>query len=419
MQPTVARFLVLPLIILSAGPADAIRVEDVPAPPPGAWVVDTTGTLRTEDLVALERLGDEVAAQTGAQLGVAVVGSTDGAPHRQFATDLANRWGLGDREKDNGVLVFAALDDRAAEIVLGDGIDDAGHVTIALEIMHGDMVPRFRDGDPAAAIAAGAFACARRILGANPTVATAPLALAAPPATPSILPGTAAHPAANVGLAPEPVRHSVSPSPRLGSTTLFLLGLVMAGGSLGILAGAHYYRRRRPRACGSCRIEMVRLDEAEDDAHLSSGEQTEERLGSADYDVWVCPTCANTEKLRYGAFFTSYATCPRCNARTVSTSHRTERQATTWSEGRVRIDEACQHCEYRHSETRLLPRIEEKDPSPDRDRSLSSSSRSLLSSSSSSSSSGSWSRSSSGSSSSSSSSTGGGRSSGGGASGRW
>jgi uncharacterized protein len=104
--------------------------------------------LRVDELRALDRLGDEARAQIGAELAAVVIGSTDGVPHRQFATDLANRWGIGDRYRDNGVLILAALDDRAAEIVHGEGIDDDVRVTITLEIMHGEMVPRFRAGDP-------------------------------------------------------------------------------------------------------------------------------------------------------------------------------------------------------------------------------------------------------------------------------
>src|SRR5262245_34317171 len=163
---------VLPL--LAALPAHAVRVEEVPSPRPASWAVDLTGTLSSETLQALDRLGELVQQQSGAGLAVAVVPSTEGVPHRQFATDLANRWGIGDREKDNGVLVFAALDDRAAEIVLGDGIDNALEVTAAQEVMNTVMVPRFRNGDPAGAIYFGAVGAASRVLGVTPPATLLP-----------------------------------------------------------------------------------------------------------------------------------------------------------------------------------------------------------------------------------------------------
>lgn len=389
MHRTATRFLPGPLLLLlAAAPAGAVSPEAIPTPRPGGWAVDLTGTLRMEDLQALDRLGDEVKTQTGAELAVVVVDSTDGAPHRAFATDLANRWGIGDREKDNGVLVFAALDDRAAEIVLGEGIDDAAQVAIALEIMHEDMVPRFRAGDPAGAVVSGAFACARRILGAAPTIGGPPLAGGKSSSTTELhLPRGMAPVTGRTTFAPrEAPRFVLSPSS--GSSWPTVLALLGAGGGVTLLAAGRYYYRRRPRRCQKCQIEMLRLDEAEDDAHLSSGEQTEERVGSVDYDVWACPACGGVEKLRFGALFTSYATCPQCGARTVSSSSWTEEAATTWSEGRLRVDESCQHCDHRRSYTRSIPRRVE--------RTSSSSSRS-----------------------SSSSGFGGGRSSGGGASGRW
>ena len=416
MHPVVTRFfpapsvLLLSAALLSAASAGAIGVADVPAPHVGGWAVDLTGVLEAGDLQALDRLGDEVKAQTGAELAVAVIGSTDGVPHRQFATELANRWGIGDREKDNGVLVFAALDDRAAEITLGEGIDDAGNVAIALDIMHGVMVPRFRDGDARGAVLAGALACARRILGATPTMAEPPLPLATPglemaldsqyaTAPASAEPTMASYAASYLA------RTSVSPT----NTFRLLWGAV--GGLIALLAGGRYWYRRRPRRCPSCQTEMVRLDEDADDARLSSGEQAEERVGSVNYDVWVCPGCEEIEKVRYGAFFTRYATCPQCGARTVSSWSRVEEEAPTWSEGRRRIDESCEHCHYRDSHVRRIPRREETTSS--RLSSDSSFSRSSSSSSSSSS------VSTSSSSSSSSSEHGGGSSAGSGASGRW
>ncbi len=154
-----------------AGAARAVGIAEVPTPRPAGWTVDLTGTLRAEDRQALDRLGDEVKAQTGAELAVVVVGSTDGVPPRQFATYLFNRWRIGERDKRNGLLVFAALDDRAAEIVLGGGIYGPREVRESQEVMQGEMVPRFRAGDPGGAVFYGALACARQILGASPTVA--------------------------------------------------------------------------------------------------------------------------------------------------------------------------------------------------------------------------------------------------------
>jgi uncharacterized protein len=409
MQRTVTQSFLLPVLVwVAAMPAPAVSVDAVPDPRPAGWVVDTVGALRPEDRQALDLLGAEVKAQTGAELAVVVVGSTAGVPHRQFATELANRWGLGDREKDNGVLVFAALDDRAAEITLGDGIDDAGQVTIAQDIMQTEMVPRFRDGEPAAAIVAGAVACARRILGVTPLLVVTRRLASAPPSSGAdshASQGSSPPPAPLAAFPPSPPQadRGFAPAASSGAVGMGALAL-LAGGGIGLLAWGRHHYRRRPRRCPACLVEMVRLDEGEDDAHLGSGERAEERVGSVDYDVWLCLRCNGVETLRYGAFFSSFATCSQCGARTVSSSERTEAHATEWSEGRVRIEESCQHCDHRRSYTRSIPRVVRQQASSSSSWAGSSSSRSSSYSSPSSSSR---------------SSGGGGRSSGSGASGRW
>jgi uncharacterized protein len=134
------------------------------------------------------------------------------------------------------------------------------------------------------------------------------------------------------------------------------------------------YLRRRPRTCPACATAMVRLDETADDAHLSGGEKTEERLGSVDYDVWACPACRHTLKLRYGALFTRYASCPKCNARALRSESHTVTPATTSRTGIARVDEKCAHCRYSHSYTRTIPRVEERTSSSSSSRSGGSSS---------------------------------------------
>ncbi|HSN88021.1 MAG TPA: TPM domain-containing protein, partial [Thermoanaerobaculia bacterium] len=155
-------------------PAHAVTVEEISTPRPSGWTVDLTGTLPSETVAELNRLGDEVKAKSGSELVVVVVGTTGGVEPREFATRLFNHWGIGERDKNNGLLVFAALDDRAAEIVLGDGVDDSAQVQASEEIMQGVMVPRFREGDSAGAMLQGATACASRILGASSGIGVEP-----------------------------------------------------------------------------------------------------------------------------------------------------------------------------------------------------------------------------------------------------
>jgi uncharacterized protein len=321
-----------------AGPARAVSVEQIPSPRPAGWTVDLTQTLSPEAVRVLDHTGDEVKVQTGAEMAVVVVGSTDGVPPREFATRLFNLWGIGDRQADNGILLFAALDDRKTELLLGSGIDTEETRRISEEIMQGDMVPRFRDGDPGGALIRGADAAARRILRASPSPLEAPAAVPAAPVSPP--------PAAS---AVQPF--SASPAQN-GYGWLWALAAALAG------SGAWAWYRFVPPHCPECRGRMARLSESGDDLHLEPPEQVEERIESVDYDVWMCGQCGTFKKTRHLRLLSGYRTCPKCRARTKSRVSVTLKDATEFQTGLVRIMEACAICDYRMTEDVVTPVVQ-------------------------------------------------------------
>jgi uncharacterized protein len=407
--------------VLAGSAARAVTVEQIPSPRPTGWAVDLTPTLSPERLAELNHLGEDVKAKTGAEMAVVVVGSTDGADPHDFALRLFNAWHIGQTDKQNGLLVFAALNDHKAEIILGHGLDTETGRGESTAVMQQEMIPRFRNGDPGGAVVLGAIACARRILGVSPLTPEAeavPGITDAPqPAPPASAPNTytdsggMVHPLSSPGTyppeAPAPAEAEPSESPLPGFAWLGLLAT--AGGTLG------YVALRKPR-CSQCKQKMVMLDEQADDAYLEPSERVEERIGSIDYQIWACPTCGERKKRRAAAFFSRYQLCPQCNAKTLSSESTTVRPATYTHGGEIRVDETCANCSYRYSSSRYTAQLVREERTYSSSSSTSSSSSSFGSFSSSSGSSGSSSSSSGGGSSSGFS---GGSSSGGGASGSW
>lgn len=70
--------------------------------------------------------------------------------------------------------------------------------------------------------------------------------------------------------------------------------------------------RNHPRKCKICKGTMRKLNETEDDQHLSSAKQMEEKLKSVDYDVWKCEACSATEEYIYRNRWSKYKECPYC-----------------------------------------------------------------------------------------------------------
>lgn len=394
-------------LLAGAFPTFAVTVEEIPSPRPNGWSVDLTGTIPAETLRQMDRLGEEVKAANGGEIAVVVIGSTDGVPSHDFAVRLANHWGIGDRQKNNGVLLLAALSDRSADIVLGEGIDTTVNNRLSEEIMQGEMVPRFRAGNPGGALLEGARACARRILNVEPLPAET-----ATPLNPLVSAETSAPPQAEEA-APQPVPvSSTPPEPSVASLVGCFLTLVL--GAFGLIYGV-YLLLRAPR-CKQCRVPMKVLSEQEDDAYLGPGERTEERIGSVDHKILMCPQCGASRKKSAARLLSSYSRCSGCGTRAEESSSYVIESPTYSSSGLRRVDTRCLHCGHQSTYTTAIPRLEQPRPATSSRSSLwSSSSRSSSSSSSSSS----RSSSSSSSSSSRSSGFGGGRSSGGGASGKW
>lgn len=409
---------VLVLSLLGAvAPARAVTVEQIPSPRPVGWAVDQTGTLSPENLAEINRLGNEVQSKTGAELAVVMVSSTDGVDSHAFATRLFNTWGIGQTGKNNGLLVFAALADHKAEIILGNGLDATQNRTASEAVMREVILPRFRAGDPSGAIIQGALGCARRILDVSPP------AVEAPAATSDTAPGaTAPETSFGVSSTAPPIPPQQNPMPDSFADSSEDGGdgarWIWMGGGLGFLLLVYgFFRLRAPR-CPRCKEKMRQLDEAADDIYLEPSEKVEERIGSVDYQIWLCPACGEHTKRQGSHFFSRYQACPECHAKTLGWTSTTRETATTYRCGLIEIHEACENCPYQNTYTRTTPMLEDTSTSTSTAAaSAATTSAALFSASSSSSSSSS--ASSSASSSSSSSGFSGGNSSGGGASGSW
>lgn len=104
------------------------------------WVTDHAGLLRDEPTV--EATAERFVADQGHELAVVLVDETAGREPRQFAIDLGNTWGVGDTDRDDGIVVLVAIGARRTEIVTGSGLTIGGLDAIA---SRGDGF--FADGD--------------------------------------------------------------------------------------------------------------------------------------------------------------------------------------------------------------------------------------------------------------------------------
>ncbi len=140
-------------------------VASTPEPPavPRDYVVDLAGVMNDSAKAQLNALLLELERKTTAQVLVLTVQSLDGEEIRSFGIRIAEKWKLGQKGKDNGVLIVVAVKDRKYTIEVGYGLESVLPDSLVGSIGRDSFVPYFRRGDYSTGIYAGTAAVIRTI----------------------------------------------------------------------------------------------------------------------------------------------------------------------------------------------------------------------------------------------------------------
>jgi uncharacterized protein len=122
LEKSTARFVsfFFLLLIFGAGGVFAEQVKDLK---PQGYVNDFAGVLSAPAKEKLTALCAEVDHKAGAQIAIVTVSSLGGEPIEQFSIDLATQWGIGPKQKDRGVLILLAPNDRKYRVEVGYGLE--------------------------------------------------------------------------------------------------------------------------------------------------------------------------------------------------------------------------------------------------------------------------------------------------------
>ncbi|RPI25944.1 MAG: TPM domain-containing protein [Acidobacteria bacterium] len=123
---------------------------------PIGYVNDFASVFQPGDREDLERFLAQLERQTTSQVAVVTVPSLEGNEINDLANRLFERWGIGKKGKDNGVLMLAAIQDRKAWIEVGYGLEPIIPDARAGRILDEDVIPYFRQGNYGAGLSAGA-----------------------------------------------------------------------------------------------------------------------------------------------------------------------------------------------------------------------------------------------------------------------
>lgn len=145
------------------------------------YVFDYARVITPADRAAIEQALRRAEARTTAEVKVVTLPSLQGGEINDFANRLFERWGIGKKDKDNGVLLLAAINDRKMRIEVGYGLEPILPDAAAGRLLDSVVLPAFRVENYSQGLRAGAEAIANAIISKEPYNAPASPAQYEPP----------------------------------------------------------------------------------------------------------------------------------------------------------------------------------------------------------------------------------------------
>jgi uncharacterized protein len=116
-------------------------------PPLTGRIVDQANIISADARSAIEPKLADLEAKSGIQLVVATINSLEGQEIEPYANELFRAWKLGEKAKNNGVLLLVAPKERRVRIEVGYGLEGTLTDALAKVIITNAITPRFKTGD--------------------------------------------------------------------------------------------------------------------------------------------------------------------------------------------------------------------------------------------------------------------------------
>lgn len=290
-----------------------------------------------------------------------------------FATDLFRHWGIGKEDVNSGLLLLIVKDRRQMRFSTGNGLEGLLPDGYLGALMREKMEPRFKEGDFDGGTVAtlseiarvlssdeareevrSKYANNRKGAGTDPFVYylyfCGVLAL-----------GSLAWVLATgwrTGNKTRFERYQAANKMYIPTLLISFIGLGIPLPAWIIVAVWRHKMRRGTRLCPQCGTRMNLVDEEHDNDYLHHGQDIEEKLGSVDYDVWLCHSCGKTEIIPYVSRSSGYSQCPVCKARAFAgIGSNIVKVPTTHSTGLQEDRYRCASCGFEDTATRVLPKL--------------------------------------------------------------
>jgi uncharacterized protein len=135
--------LILSLVVILS--FRLVFAQEIPPPPrPIKFVNDFAGMLEPSDALHLEDKLKKYADSTSTQIAIVIIRTLNNEDRVAYAQKLATAWGIGQMDKDNGLLILVAYDDHKIRIHTGYGLEAILTDLATAQIIDNQMIPDFR-----------------------------------------------------------------------------------------------------------------------------------------------------------------------------------------------------------------------------------------------------------------------------------
>lgn len=337
------------------------------------YVTNPNGILSTQTVSQLDAMLLNLKERTSVEFVVVILNSIGDANEREFANKLFEKWSIGQKANDNGLLFLFVLDKRKALTEVGYGLEGVLPDAINTRILLNYGLPYFRESnyDQGVLESVKAFIGVLSSDEAYKEVYTQPIRQQK---------GT------NIDWAIIIYAYIA-----LSVFIAFGMTLIVINSSWGMDNGAKYSSteqhkqrialmmvffpltliplymwmnkrmqqlRYGKQVCEKCGGKMHLLTGEEADAILNAAQQTEKQIHSVEYDVWKCDQCSDVKIIAYPISSSQYTACPVCHTKAYGLKNdRVVTPATQFNKGAGEKIYSCMYCHYSKKFPYVIPMI--------------------------------------------------------------
>ena len=159
-MPFINRFFTAALTVVIVFSCCIVGVGAQDFPRPVGHVNDFAKVMDPGTARKLEAILGEINSKLGPQIAVVTVSDMGGLDEGTYAVELMKDWGIGSKERNDGILLLVAIGERRLKIEVGYGLEHLFTDARSGQILDSYVVPHAKAGDWGSAITSGALAIA-------------------------------------------------------------------------------------------------------------------------------------------------------------------------------------------------------------------------------------------------------------------